>query len=1285
MQARSQHKTAGMQPFNLAKEREFYRYLPSDHSVYPFAPFDDESQNKFIPQPSQDHALLTFAEMGAIKLGAQRAMISLFGPTHQYVLAEATGMSNLDNHDNLWLGCCVLPREKGICKVVTDLPLSEPSDNPTIIDGSALVMLDLRNNKYFNSSELAPNLSQTRYFIGVPIISPRGITIGSYCVLDTQPRELGPDEPSLTSMKAMARTIMGYLDTVQSRNRNRQAERMIKGLGSFAEGKATLRDSWDESNTQNVATKRSGETVEGQLNQNQQDLQEARDHPEHRQLPYRTFKKDSPRPRVHSKDRVPSKERTKEPISNATTANPSSVILSDESVLDSNKDRVDKKDVHEQQRPSLKASISDHSVPTEGVSTALKNLFSRAANLIRESIEVEGVAFYDASIDSFGGLEDGNRRAREAYARGEPMTSSSDDSTDGEIPFSKAKIDDTAICRLFGLSTSTASSIDGPIKSNKDFSMRESLLKSILNRYPHGKIFNFNESGSLSDDSSTSGSNSCSSVKSSNSGTKLKKRKPNHRQDANELIKVLVGARSVIFLPMWNSHKSKWLAGVLVWTNTPKRVFTSESELTYLRSFGNSIMAEVHRLDVEMAEKAKANLISSISHELRSPLHGILGTSNILSDTALNALQHGMVHTIESCGRTLLDTINHVLDFSYIDKFKNGSAQHKHAAAGDQDDEPNLPENTLQKNTPTSSDNSYPSVQLDSVLEEVVESVFAGHSFYNDPIARSRDGGSSKVITLSSKPITVILDIHEAANWAFSTQAGCWRRILMNVFGNALKYTPSGFIYLELKVSPVPQTKGHDCDDIKSAEDYTSQYLVRLIVKDTGKGIDVNYLRNDLFTAFSQEDSLAPGSGLGLSIVRQALISLGGTIDVSSEKNHGTEITIEVPLCLTLESDNKSDDSSFDSNEAFNSIRNLTRGKTMRLIGLSPSPESEKDLTLQNSLERLCRDWFHLTIELASVESVFSAREKTPPDFNLIVQTSFGRPDSKEDELHHFDRLTKVEESGISPLIVICHSPETAHNMFARATSRNGKSDVHFISQPCGPRKLAKALNMCMHRQEDQSHGAQDDSEPTRWVEMPESSYLPLDIGPRDPPNDRMKLGKRPTDTEISMETMAKQTSENQQPTSASEKSSPSKATVKQIPDNAQPSILLVDDNELNLKILVAFVKKEGWSYITANNGLEAVETYKAHPGKFGAIILDLTMPVMNGFEATQNIRFFERKYWLNNESSKPPWHPITIAALTGLDSANVQQEAFACGIDMFLTKPVTRQGLRPVFQKVRR
>lgn len=143
-------------------------------------------------------------------------------------------------------------------------------------------------------------------------------------------------------------------------------------------------------------------------------------------------------------------------------------------------------------------------------------------------------------------------------------------------------------------------------------------------------------------------------------------REARRRLEASSIIKTFLGARSVAFLPIWDSHRSRWFSGIIVWTCTPQRVLAVETDLLFLHAFGNNLMAEVHRLDTEMANKQNATLVSSISHELRSPLHGILRSSELLRDMPLNSMQLEMVHTIESCGQTLLDIINHLLDFAKI-------------------------------------------------------------------------------------------------------------------------------------------------------------------------------------------------------------------------------------------------------------------------------------------------------------------------------------------------------------------------------------------------------------------------------------------------------------------------------------------------------------------------------------------------------------------------------------------------------------------------------------------
>lgn len=113
-------------------------------------------------------------------------------------------------------------------------------------------------------------------------------------------------------------------------------------------------------------------------------------------------------------------------------------------------------------------------------------------------------------------------------------------------------------------------------------------------------------------------------------------------------------------VPMWDTQTGNWFAGGFVWTRTPTRTFSDENELTYLRVFGLTAMAEVARLKTKAADKAKTDILGSISHELRSPLHGLVGAVELLRHTAMNALQVDILRTIEASGRTLLDTIDHV-------------------------------------------------------------------------------------------------------------------------------------------------------------------------------------------------------------------------------------------------------------------------------------------------------------------------------------------------------------------------------------------------------------------------------------------------------------------------------------------------------------------------------------------------------------------------------------------------------------------------------------------------
>jgi hypothetical protein len=112
--------------------------------------------------------------------------------------------------------------------------------------------------------------------------------------------------------------------------------------------------------------------------------------------------------------------------------------------------------------------------------------------------------------------------------------------------------------------------------------------------------------------------------------------------------------------------------------------------------------------------------------------------------------------------------------------------------------------------------------------------------------------------------------------------AGAWKRILMNIISNAMKWTKNGLIEVSLsKVRPEGR-HGH--------------FSAHVCVRDTGCGISRDFLKDMLFSPFSQEDPLSSGIGLGFNIARKLTTSLGGTIDVKSELGAGTQVDILIPI-----------------------------------------------------------------------------------------------------------------------------------------------------------------------------------------------------------------------------------------------------------------------------------------------------------------------------------------------------------------------------------------------------
>jgi signal transduction histidine kinase len=1046
----------------------------------------------------------------------------------------------------------------------------------------------------FNASNLQSELSDIRFFIAVPIISPRGFVIGALTAMGSKARYSEPDQDSRQFMKDMAATVMEYLSLRETTVKNRRAERMIVGLGSFVEGRSKLRDSWPEAHTQHLASETSGELREAQLNIEQQDFQELAKKTGGKTLAIRQPPHRAHRSRANSPK--PDKSEQKTPPDRTRNQKIPGIEFSQ----DSN---------------TARAILAGSGLKQDAFPSSIRNVFSRAAILLRESIGAEGVMFLDANSQRFGDLVDETKRRVSGSGYDDAKIGGNDESTGSESS-SRRSISDTdqdsdngdlKVSECLGFSSSRVSSINDEERAGRAIMVPEPLFTSLINRYPNGKIFTYNANGSVSEDSDSrsqkeSGSDNATALHAEEyRSSSRRRRKPAFQRYADDLINIFSGARNVLILPIWDSDRHRWFAGALIWTDDPHRIFTVENELVYTSAFTNSIMAEIRRVDVEVAERAKTNLVSSITHELRNPLHGILGTADILSDTAMNALQHGMVHTVESCGRTLLDTINSLLDLTFIDQYRKGDTTRNRKSRK---------KSKVPRNIPLGENPSISHVELDAVLEEVTDCVFAGYCFYKHPQATppalaessSRSAGQTNQadpVGPRASQVTVIFDIESSTEWDFETHAGAWRRILMNVFGNALKYTPSGYIYLGLKSS-----SSSDSTSKNSSSKQKQGFDATITVKDTGKGIGPRFLQSDLFSPFKQEDPLATGSGLGLSIVRQAVSLLGGSIEVESTVGQGTQISIHAPL---MKSTAISDSS---SSRSISSLKAQTEGRTMGILGFGQSLRSQRDTALYSSLERMCRDWFGLEVTNISP----SEGKNLGLDFYLAVQTELDCEDVEGRDIFGLARHFYFGDAHNPPVIVICQSPEEAHRMYVASKNRSETTFFEFVSQPCGPRKLARAMNMCIKRQRDQEQGRRESGEPTRWVEVPQSSHLPVDIEASDAPQERMKISKRPT-----AETIGNLENGSTGQGAESPKVDPKQPSLSELPFNRKEgtsgndirdapkrTVLLVDDNDVNLQLLCAYAQKDGFTYKSAMDGAQAVELFKASPGAYQAIVIGM-------------------------------------------------------------------------------
>ncbi len=504
----------------------------------------------------------------------------------------------------------------------------------------------------------------------------------------------------------------------------------------------------------------------------------------------------------------------------------------------------------------------------------------------------------------------------------------------------------------------------------------------------------------------------------------------------------------------------------------------------------------------ETANRAKSTFLSNMSHDIRTPMNAIIGfTTLAVSNIENQEKVRDYLGKILASSNHLLSLINDILDMSRIESGKIHLEETK--------------------------------VNLSDLLHDL-KTIISGQ--------------------IHAKQLELYMDAMDVTDEDIYCDKTRLNQVLLNLLSNAIKFTPAGGT-VSVRLRQFPSTQ-KDC----------AQYEIR--VKDNGIGMSQEFAQK-IFDPFERERtstvSKIQGTGLGMAISKNIVNMMGGTIEIKTQKNKGTEFIIRLMFRIQSEK---------------HRVEKITE-----LEGLKALVVDDDFNTCDSVTKMLVKVGMRSEWTLSGKEAVLRAKQSIElgDAFHAYII------DWRLPDMNGIEVTRQIRSLGDDTPIIIL----TAYDWSEIEVEAKAAGVTAFCAKPMFMSDLRETLMTALGQKKEQNN---DDV-------LPEADF-----------NFKNK------------------------------------------------HILLVEDNELNSEIATEILTEYGFIVDTAENGAEALEKVStSKPGTYDLVLMDVQMPVMNGYEATKCIR----------KLKDPALANISILAMTANAFDEDRKKALESGMDGFLSKPI--------------